>query len=141
MIGFTIETNSSIFSVDYERELRRGLHMGAGILRDMLEFRFRLQLQQYKDTGASLDDVKATYKRAIDADELAEVHTETEHQLQTWGRVYVEYIEGGTYGQKTYTNPPRLIVAGIEQNYEFVEDWALEHINLTLDNIENGTII
>ncbi|GHO44518.1 hypothetical protein [Ktedonospora formicarum] len=139
MIGIIAETASSIFSVDFDKEIRRGLHMGAGVLRDMMEIRVRVNTPQL--TGALIQDIKGTYATSVSSDTLAEVHAESEHQLDTWKRVYVQYVEGPPLGLATYTNPPRQMFNHIANDTGFIEDWAVQYTQLTLDNIVNGTIV
>lgn len=91
------------------------------------------------DTGALISDLTPEPHPDPDDDTLARVFYGTENQLNTWGRVYMLYQEGGDLGLHTYTNEPRLMIAdALTTDLPEIEQWGYEALNGATDQIASG---
>jgi hypothetical protein len=70
---------------------------------------------------------------------LIYVHSSAETQLDEWGRVYVQYQEGGVLGMPTYTNAPHMMFRlTATQDLPAVASWAVYTVQDALDACKAG---
>lgn len=70
---------------------------------------------------------------------IAYVHSTDGPQLDQWGRVYVQYVEGGALGLPTWTNPPREMFARTAViDLPEVVQWAEEKMQEAVDAVVAG---
>jgi hypothetical protein len=110
-----------LMSEDIAGEMEDQLRLYAGDLADIEGF--NIAARTPVRTGALQSDI--TEQANVSDTILAYVYFDTANQLDQWDRVYVQYQEGGILGMKTYTNPPRLMVASaVTEDIPAIEKWG-----------------
>jgi hypothetical protein len=135
--GFTYNV-SGMFGQNIEETIKRTLHLNAKELGYTLIDRIvdRTQIM----TGAlqssiTFDDNPGDF----DNPELLFLYANEDEQIAQWGRVYVQYQEGGALGMQTYTNPPREMFAKVlTDDLDDIADWGVKYCQEALDLCTEG---
>jgi hypothetical protein len=91
-------------------------------------------------TGALRSGITASAAHDVNDPLLVWLTAEDDPQLAMWGRVYVQYQEGGALGLPTYTNPPRLMFASVgTDDLPILAAWAYENCERALTRCTDGT--
>lgn len=85
-------------------------------------------------TGALSGDLMFEEVTDVSSDDLLYVYAEGSGQIDQWGRLYVQYVEGPPLGDTTWTNPPRHIFLDTAEGdgRDMVEIWAQTWISVAL---------
>ena len=92
-------------------------------------------------TGALISDYDLEITADHQADDIVIVYPHDDEQIAEWDRVYVQYVEGGTLGEATFTNPPREMfqTTADTDGLAFTEAWAQVRIQMALDACAAGS--
>jgi hypothetical protein len=124
---------SGIFMQDIAATINRELHLSAPLLG--YELIDTIVDRTMIDTGALQSSITyQDYISDISDPTLLFLYANDQEQLDQWGRVYVQYQEGGALGMPTYTNAPREMFAKVlTDDLDIIADWGIETCQWALD--------
>lgn len=130
-------TQSALETQDIMATIRMVLHRDSPDLSTTIVDRIveRTQIM----TGALQSAITGDPHPDPDDPVLAEFFADDDPQLAQWGRIYVQYQEGGALGMPTYTNPPREMFAKVgNDDLPIIEAWAVDRCQEALDLCNTG---
>ncbi|GCE45181.1 hypothetical protein EI42_03155 [Thermosporothrix hazakensis] len=138
ILRLEIDDPGDLFQVDFEATIKRELHQGTDNLRDLLLGRIVDRTPHLK--GALQRDETGKFNTDPADPLLVAMYTESDDQMQWWGRVYDIYVEGGPLGDNspTITRPARMFWQGGEKDIPAIEDWAAGRLEIAAMAIASG---
>jgi hypothetical protein len=94
------------------------------------------------DTGTLASSVIGDANTDNTADpELAFIYEDEQAQMDAWGRIYVQYIEGGTLGDTspTISSPDEMFERTADEDLSLFEDWAVTALEGAGLRLTSGT--
>ena len=140
MIDFTVTAPGgwNFFKQNIEKTLIDQLHQASDELAAMEEL--LTAAREPVRTGALESDVEGVPQHDNDNPELAEIHLLTEEQMDEYGRVYGNFVEGGTLGDSspTISSPSEAFARIMTDDLGAIKMWGQQAMQDGLDRIANG---
>ena len=130
--------SGGIGGIDIDATIREQLHSHAGELDPALPDLLRMRTPVL--TGALQSDYVTQTFPDVSDNNLFWVYAGGTEQLNQWGRLYVQYVEGPPMGASTWTNPPRHIFINTADTdgRVLVEVWAATQCMIALGRAAAG---
>jgi len=126
---------------DWAGTVSRELHATSQDLVDMIAVAVMDKIT-HADTGTLASSVTGDANTDNTADpELAFIYEDEQAQIDAWGKVYVQYIEGGPLGEPSWTisSPDEMFERTADEDLSLFEDWAASALEAAGLRIASGT--